>query len=680
MRFYWSIILLLGLGMSACTPFKRGMREFDKGKYNLAIKDFQKSINKEKSLATSYFYIGESYRLSNRVYQAGPYYKLSIEHGYPYEEAKLYLAQAYKASGEYENARETLLEYLESGSQNKFLKLAEVELDNLDQLDEVRNAANYFNVNNLSSINTPASEYSPLFHDGFLYFSSTRDSEGKIYYATGEHFSNIYRVPGRGANLDTTKIEKLPPQINQFDTNEGTMTIHPNGRTMVFARGNSGKRRGMNEVNLYITRLRNGQWTEPELMNINDPEGWDSCPAFSADGRTLYFASNREGGYGGIDIYSATVNSRGRWGNVQNLGSQINTPLDDMFPYASQDGKLYFASNGHPGFGGLDIFVAERIGGKIRVYNLGEPINGNKDDFAFFLFLPDRGFFSSNRNGGKGLDDIYTFRNEDPDLKIVNYILAGTTTTTNAQGEEVILPATKVRLIDNNGELLGESITGADGKFSFRIYPEEEFKLVADKNDYFTTRKMFSTIGKTVPKEDLVDLVTNKTFEMNINLEEIVLDKAIVLENIYYDFDKADIREDAAVELDMLVAILQDNPEITIELSSHTDSRGDAAYNMDLSQRRADSAVQYIISKGIEAKRMEAIGYGESKPILPNADTEEEHQINRRTEFKVTAFDIEKFKQRLKEEEEKFNEGTIETVETERIESGMSSDFDFDFN
>jgi outer membrane protein OmpA-like peptidoglycan-associated protein/tetratricopeptide (TPR) repeat protein len=664
----------------SCSPFKRAERKFEKGEFDSAIDLYEQALRKGDNAAPALFSIAESYRLSNRLEIAEPYYRASIDSGYTEDEVFYNYSLSLKANSNYDKAKEVLENYLPQANNAEIKKLAEFQLKNLYNINDILEDQTFYTVKNLQEINTPAAEYAPFFHDDELYFTSTRDDEGRIYKATGDNFSDIYKVKSKGANVDTASIEKLPAIINWFDANEGSVAIGSRGRKMVFARGNTGKRKGMNDVNLYITQYRNGKWSEPELMKINDPEAWNSTPAFSEDGRTLYFSSTRAGGYGGVDLYSATVNSRGKWGNVRNLGDKINTPEDEMFPSASQDGKLYFSSNGHPGLGKLDIFVAERKGGKITISHLGKPMNSNKDDFAVFMYSPDRGFFSSDRPGGKGRDDIYTFKNEDPNLKIVNYFLAGVTTTHNPKDEEVILPGANVRIFSQDSILLGEILTGQDGEFNFRVSEEEDYFIIAEKDNYFTTRKTFSTVGKTLDKSQLTSLVTNKVFETEILLEEIILDKSFELENIYYDFDSANIRIDAATELDKLVIILKDNPPIKIELSSHTDARGEAAYNQELSKRRAESAVAYIISQGIDPSRIKARGYGESQLIIEDAQTEEEHETNRRTEFKVTEYDKEVARRIREQEEAQFKKGTVEVELKEEKEVPEASTDEFDFN
>jgi outer membrane protein OmpA-like peptidoglycan-associated protein/tetratricopeptide (TPR) repeat protein len=674
------LIFITFLFLNACSVYKKAEKKFEKGEFNSAINLYKQAVKKNDNAAQALFKTAESYRLSNRLEISAPFYEAAIDSGYREDEVFYNYALALKSNSAYKEAKEVLENYLPNANNPEIKRLAEFQLKNLYNIDEILEDQTFYTVKNLDAINTPAAEYAPFFHDDELYFTSTRDDDGKIYKATGDNYSDIYKAKSRGANVDTASIQKLPPIINWPDANEGSVAIDPRGRTMVFARGNTGKRKGLNDVNLYITRYRNGKWSEPELMRINDPEAWNSTPAFSEDGRTLYFSSTREGGFGGVDLYSATVNSRGQWGNVRNLGDKINTPEDEMFPSTSQDGKLYFSSNGHPGLGKLDIFVAERKGGDITISHLGKPMNSNKDDFAVFMYSPDRGFFSSDRPGGEGRDDIYTFKNEDPNLKIVNYFLEGVTTTHNSNDEEVILPGVNVRIFSQDSVLLGEILTGQDGKFNFRVSEEEEYFIIAERDNYFTTRKTFSTVGKTLDKSQLNSLITNKVFETEILLEEIILDKAFELENIYYDFDSANIRADAAIELNQLVTILKDNPPIKIELSSHTDARGEAAYNQDLSRRRAESAVAYIISQGIDPSRIKAKGYGESQLIIEDAQTEEEHETNRRTEFKVTEYDKEIARRIREQEEAQFKKGTVEVEIKDEKEIPEASTDEFDFN
>ncbi len=641
--------------LAGCSLEKKASKTFERGEFQNSIDIYAKLLDKEPNNGEAAYFIAESYRKSNRVQHALPYYETALENGVENDSIKLNYAFALKANGKYQEAKKTLEEYIEQAEDEQLLTRANEEYSNLNNLDELRKVENYFRVKNLDRINTPSAEYSPIYNDGELYFTSSRADNNKIYQATGTPFTNIYRAKTQGAIVDTLSIRQLEDNINNFNINEGSVTFSPDGKTMVFARGNSGKKKGTADVNLYITRSRRSGWTEPRMLNINNPGYWDSSPAFSRDGRTLYFASNRPGGYGGTDIYSARMNARGRFYDVKNLGREINTAGNDMFPYISDDGHMYFASDGHPGFGGLDLFVATRKSGQTTVKNLGEPINSNADDFGMFLFKADRGFFTSNRPGGAGDDDIYTFVNEDPNLKIVNYYLEGVTMTHDDNGKLEILPSVKVQLLDYKKDVLDETTTGDDGKFLFRVYEHEHYNLVGEKiggeNQYLITRGEFTTVGKAADRDTLKNLVTDIKYDTTLVLERIEKNKIFVMENIYYDLDEYYIRDDAALELDKLVTILRDNPELKIELSSHTDDRAPDDYNMKLSERRAKSAVEYIVSQGIGKDRLVAKGYGETKLIIPNAQTEEQHQINRRTEFKI--LELGEKKQPVEEE---FNE------------------------
>ena len=347
------------------------------------------------------------------------------------------------------------------------------------------------------------------------------------------------------------------------------------------------------------------------------------------------------------------------------MGKDINSAGDDMFPYVAEDGKLYFASDGHPGLGKLDIFVATRSQGVITVENLGLPFNSPQDDFGlvFYEGLTD-GFLSSNRTGGKGDDDLYYFytpesedtttiaKMDDPTdpmsprnpnyingkLKVVRYFLAGNVITNTPEATPIDSAIVHI-LPDTSDIQIAQLPTDSYGKFGNQPIQEgSSYVLLVSRNGYISKRENFTMDGKTIPPIFLTRELTDTTYSVTIKLDKLELNKTFVLENIYYDLNKFNIRPDAAVELDKLVQILKDNPTVKIELSSHTDARATDAYNMTLSQNRAESAVEYLISKGIDPDRMIATGYGERELIIPNAKTEEEHQKNRRTEFTILSY------------------------------------------
>lgn len=662
MRYIGFSIVIIGL-LAACSTEKKATKAFRLGKYQSTIDIYEKLLAKNPNDGKANYFIAESYRLSNRLKDAEPYYAKAGGRGLDRDSIRFFYAQAQEINRKYNDARKTMEDLVANAKDEKMKDRAQTELNGIDYLEQLNGRQSYYKVKNLELLNTPSAEYSPVYLNNELYFTSSRGN-GKVYEATGTPFTDIYKVASRAANVDLATVAPLPAGINSENINDGCVTFSPDGKLMIFAKGNSGKRKGTADVDLYLSRFRNGAWTEPIPLNINDPDAWDSSPSFSPDGRTLYFASNRRGrgreraGYGGTDIYSAQMDSRGRFSRVRNLGPEVNTPGNELFPYVAEDMKLYFASDGHPGYGGLDLFVVKRANGKTVIENLAQPVNSSGDDFGMFLFRADRGFFTSNREGGKGDDDIYTFINEDPNLKVVNYYLQGVTYTPDSLGKLRILPNTKVSLVDSNGDVMQDFVTGNDGKFLFRVYENETYDLVGETDGYLVKRQPYSTQGKGVDPSTLKDLVTNITLDTLMVLDKIELNKIFVLENIYYEFNEYFITKTAAKELDKLAQILSDNPEIKIELSSHTDSVASVEYNHELSQKRAESAVNYLIQRGISPDRMIAKGYGELRPIARNTnpdgtDNKAGRDKNRRTEFKILEIGV---IPKTIEEEEVFDE------------------------
>lgn len=632
-------LLLLAGVIAACSPENKALKNFRYGNYENVIAYYKGVLTSQPNNGKANFYIAESYRQSNRIKLAEPYYEKAGGPGISKDTVLLHLAKAQQANGKYAEARQTLESLAASTEVESLRDRANKELTGLRRLDELAQQKSYYRIKNLEALNSNFSEYSPAYINGELYFTSSRSND-RIYASTGTPFTDIYKAKTQGANVDAETINPLPETINTPNVNVGTIAFSPDGRTMVFAKGNTGKRKGANDVDLYLSRFRNNAWTEPVQININQPDSWESAPAFSPDGRHLYFSSNRKGGFGGLDLYSAQMDSRGRFTRVRNLGPEINTSGNESFPHISENGKMYFSSDGHAGYGMLDIFVVERVNGKTVIQNLGEPVNSTADDFGIFLFRVDRGFFTSNRDGGKGDDDIYTFVNDDPNLRVVNYYLQGVTYSMRPDSTRDILPDTKVTLLDSKGDIMQDYITGNDGKFLFRVYENEKYTLIGETEGFLVERGQYQTIGKTVDPATLKELVTNITLDTLMVLDRLEKNKVFVLKNIYFGYDSANIRPESARELDKLVEVLNDNPEIKIEMSSHTDSIGSIEFNINLSQRRAAATVNYLIKQGIAPERLVAKGYGESKPIARNtnpdgSDNPDGRQRNRRTEFKI---------------------------------------------
>ena len=664
MRINTLSVLLVALGLafgltgcnSAMQAYKKGVRHYDAGEYNLALTQFQKAAKGDIDPARLNYYTAESYRLSNRFSEAAPFYQKALEANTTEPDAHFNYAYALKSQGNYAGALEQLQQYVANAPKTTakpVLDKARREVETLRAIDIIAQNKSLINLRNMGNLNSPGAEFAPVIRGEELVFTASRKEN--VYKNNGQQMLGLYRTKlnqkpdETGSTGASGQPELFSTSIFQGDVNEGTPAFSKDGKTMILARGNNGKRKGGLDVDLYISRLGEGNaWSQPLRLPISDSTAWDGSPAFSADGKTLYFASNRAGGAGGIDLYRTSIDASGRFSRPVNMGRDINTPGDEMFPYVAQNAKLYFASDGHPGLGKLDVFVATRSGGVTRVENMGQPINSPADDFGLIYTTPTEGFMASNRSGGKGDDDIYFFQEgvapgtptiaQTPPAnapKTVRYFIAGTVSA----NETPVAPldSARVRILDDaTGQPIAEATTGQPGTFGkYPLQEGKDYTILAERRGYLTRRETFTMQGKSIPAIFLTKPQTDTTFNVALLLDKATLNKTFVLENIYYDLDKYNIRSDAASELDKLVAILQDNPTLKIELGSHTDARATDAYNQKLSQNRAKSAVEYIVSKGIDASRMTYKGYGETLLIVKNAKTEEEHQRNRRTEFKI---------------------------------------------
>ena len=459
----------------------------------------------------------------------------------------------------------------------------------------------------------------------FLKFDGTKQPSKTTFGWTGNHYFKLYEQNGTTVNTFQAPFGTdyhVGPASFTADGNEMFFTLTRIPKKLEFANGK------LATVNLEIYSSQkdaDGKWSAPipfPYNNINKYSLGD--PFISKDGKILYFSANFPGGKGGLDLYTCFRTESGGWGKPINL-EEFNTEGDERTPFFDGEQTFYFSSDGWIGMGGLDIFKSERNGGKMsKPVNLGYPVNSPQDDFAYNSYSPLMGYFSSNRLSGTGSDDIYSFS-----IKEIEWLLLNGIAYNKRTGAP--MANTIVTLVKSDGTSL-QTETAADGAYQFRVNKESDYKLKGDKTQYLSDSAQLSTkgIGSTAKlKQDLF-------------LDTILLNKGIKLENIYYDFDKADIRPDAAVELDKLVKLLTDNPTVWIELGSHTDSRGNDKYNQQLSQKRAEAAVQYIIDHGIGRNRITAKGYGESQLVNGCANgvncDEAMHQANRRTEFKIVKY------------------------------------------
>ncbi|WP_460611088.1 OmpA family protein [Hymenobacter terrigena] len=624
-----SVALLSGCATSGA--MSKGDKQFARGQYELAIPLYKADVAKGKGAAISNFRIGEAYRLSNRIEQSEPYYKAALDGGVKNADAGFRYAEALKANGKYDEAAAQFASYATSGGNRTLAARAETESKNAAASKAVAAIKNKYDVMPVDALNSASSDFggTMVAGTGDFVFASGRD--GKKYLGNGENFNHLYAIKfDNAAAMTGGTVRKLEGPFNSENKHEASATYTPDGKTMVFARSNDGSKKGYLSVDLWISYLKAGAWSEPVLANINDRTADDFSPAFAPDGTTLYFASSRKGGQGGNDLYKATLGPNGRFSPAENLGESINTAGNDNFPGVAPDGTLYFASDGRPGLGKLDLFMVKNG----QPVNLGADVNSTADDFAPVPMADNTGLFSSNRAGGKGSDDIYMFKKKP--LKLVTFYADGTVLEHDDKAKTTLpVAGATVTVTGANGQRQ-TATSGPDGKFSLKLDSVTSYNLLAERAGDFSSRATLSTVGRKPSQDQLPNLNNDIQLPVTLTLNKIILAKAIEVKDILYDYNKYNIRPDAAIRLDTLVQTLVDNPKISIELSSHTDQRGKDAYNLKLSQQRAQAAVDYIVSKGISKSRITAKGYGETRPIVLKPKTEEEYQRNRRTEFKVT--------------------------------------------
>ncbi|MCU0443671.1 MAG: OmpA family protein [Microscillaceae bacterium] len=657
----------LWLGLWACGgPLKNVKKTFNKAEYNKTIAQLNELKNGGMNTEEVNRLLGESYRRSNRIQEAEKFYRAALDLNSNNDTVRYYYAQALKANGKYQEASKQFETYSKTGRNSEFIRQARNEVQNFKKVEELLNKKTYYEVKNCEGINTNAAEFAPSIYYDKILFSSTRKSG--IYEGTGASFAGIFAHKIQDWDNCSGVTEPFNEKIMLEGVNETSPTFAPDGSFMIFARSGSGKKNESAEVDLYISRKTDDGWSEPEILpypiNINrnlaeagndnlkgsKENVWTACPFIRPDGKRLYFASNRKGGgYGGVDIWQADINGS-RIVNIRNLGRDINTAGNELFPVVSDEGELYFASDGHPGFGGLDMFKAVRKQGATTIQNLGAPMNSRSDDFGMIFKTDTTGYFTSNREGGKGDDDIYSFRDITPDKKILRYFLkiqvVGIDPTDKTK-KEVPLGSAKIDFFAGNKfnkeKKLNDFTTKEDGKTDkFGVEVPANFAIAVDAgDDYFRDEFDYSTFGRSIAQDAVKDdprVEIDTTFETKVIMEKIVVDVDTVVRqiDINFDYNKADIRPDAMRILDEFVDFLQKNPQIDVEMGSHTDAVGTEQNNLMLSQRRADSTVAYLVQKGIAPNRLNPRGYGESKLKV---NTQEANEENRRTEMKVIRID-----------------------------------------
>jgi len=654
-RLFVLIILLVAINAIEVTAQKRKTERaysaFTAGEYFDAIDQFKNAYSKtkksDKSARTEMvFMIAECYRLVNDPKNAETWYKLAVKSSFSKPEAQYWLAESMKKNGKHQLAIEEFKKYKQVAPSDA---KADQEIRACElALEWMRNPEAY-KVEELKDLNSKESDFSPAYARddfGMVYFTSSRDGAAgnKTHGATGQSYTDIFE----------SRIDKklkwstpIPVEVINTEFEEGTPSFSSDFKELYFTRCESGKREKKGCIIMY-SRRNGDKWSDPKNIGILPDSLVAAHPAISADGLTLYFVSDIAGGFGKKDIWKATrEKTGGTWSKPVNLGPDINTPGDELFPYLREDGTLYFSSDGLIGMGGLDIFKAKpQPDGSWIVQNMKPPINSFADDFGItFQDGNEKGIFSSTRKG-KGNDDLYSF--ELPPL------IFNVTGLVKDEKTGVAIKSSLVKLIASDANNL-QAETGTGGDFKFALRANVDYILLASKTGYLNGKEKETTKGQ------------EKSREFMVTIQLTPIDRPIELPNILYDFGKWDLRPESMVSLDKLVETLVDNENITIELMSHTDSRDTEEYNQTLSQKRAQVVVQYLIDKGIEPERLLAKGYGESTPKVVDNDIVKQnpflkagttlteqyintlandeqkeiaHQINRRTEFKVLRTDF----------------------------------------
>ncbi len=622
----FTIALLSGLSLTAQNKkTKKADKKFDRFEFVDAAENYLKLV--ENGNADTYIYtrLADCYYNIFNTSEAEKWYAKALESSEDSEVVYKY-SQMLKANSKYEESNKWM---------KKFAAIKPADdrsiafMDNPDYLPKILEKGKKFNVQSLD-FNSTLSDFGGTLKDNKLYIVSARNNARKTYGWNNQPYLDILEVPVRsdGTYGDAFLLgEKINTKYH-----EGPVSFTPDGNTMYFSRESFFEKRFVKDsirndkygvLNLFKTTKSGGAWSNVESLPFNSSNYSTDHPALSKDGNTLYFTSDMPGGYGMSDIYKVSVNSDGTFGEPVNLGQKLNTEGREMFPFSDEKGMLYFSSDGHLGLGGLDVFFTKEIDGKVApIRNLGIPVNSGADDFAIVMNSADEGFVSSNRMGGKGSDDIYAIKKLQPicDVMIISNVTDGKTGNPIAEAT--------VSLADAEGNVLSTKTTDAEGKAEFIIECDNDTELQVVMDDYESQK---ITIPGTADEEVGISVMLEP-------IEKIIQPDRIVLNPIYFDYDKSNITAQAAFELDKLVQVMSKYPNMVVLATSHADSRGGKAYNQKLSERRAKSTVQYAISKGIDASRLSGTGKGESELIYDCVKcSEEEHQMNRRSEFIIVS-------------------------------------------
>lgn len=622
---------------------KKANQDFEKFAYVDAVKTYEKVAEKGYKSVELFQKLGNAYYFQGKLEEANKWYTELFAINQPIDNEYYFrYAQTLKAVGDYKKADQMMAEFNAKNGTDLRGKLAKSQSD---YLTEIKKYSGRYKLEN-AGINSQFSDYGTAFYKDEIVFTSAKDTGGvvsKKHNWTNQSFTNLYSASkSEDNNLGTPEIFSKSIASKYH---ESTPAFTKDGNTMYFTRNNflNGKK-GKNAeqtilLKIYRAKKEGDKWINVEELPFNNDNYSVAHPALSPDEKTLYFASDMPGTQGASDIFKVSINSDGSFGTPENLGNKINTEARETFPFISNENELYFASDGHPGLGGLDVFVTQmkEDGCFGNVKNVGEPVNSSMDDFALIIDTKSkRGFVSSNRKEDNlGYDDIYKFLETAAIPEDCEQLLKGIIIDFDSQEPTA---GASITLFDSNGNKLKTITSDSNGKFDFgNVECDVKLKIRAEKPSYNTNE-----IIVAIPN------ITGNT-EPNITLELTVkhmkpgddLRKALGIDIIYFDLDKSNIRKDAAVELAKIVEVMKQYPDMHIDVRSHTDCRQTEKYNEALSDRRAKSTIAWLVKNGIDRNRLTGKGYGESKLVNdcacePNNQsncTEEQHQRNRRSEF-----------------------------------------------
>lgn len=614
-------------------------KKYNSFAYIDAIKTYERVAEKGYKSEDMFQKLGNSYYFNGELDKAAKWYDELFAMAPDQQPEYFYrYAQSLKAVGQTDKANEILEKFHQKAGNDKRANLYE---KNKNYLDRIKVNSGRYKVED-AGVNSKYSDYGSSFYLNKLVFTSSRDTGGLMqrkHKWTNQHFTNLY-VTDLGEDMTPGKVSKLSKKVNS-KFHESSAVFAKDGKTMYFTRNNylDGKKgkdgKDITLIKIYKASFENNEWTKVTELPFDSDQYSTAHPALSPDEKTLYFVSDMPGTMGQSDLFKVKINEDGSFGTPENLGNGINTEGKESFPLVTDENELYFASDGHPGLGGMDVFVSKinSDGTFGEIQNLGDGVNSPKDDFAYLIDTKSRkGFVSSNRGGGQGYDDIYKFL-EIRRLKCEQELYGTVTDLTTAQ----ILPDAKISLFDSEFNLVNTAVTDPSGNYTFAVECGKAYNVRAAKMDYATKEQKVTIAMENNGRTNLPIALEKEACKVAVGDD---LGKCFGIKMIYFDLDKYNIRTEAALDLEKILDVLNQNPTMKLDIRSHTDSRASFKYNEVLSDHRAESTINWLVKNGVDPNRLTGKGYGETQLVNGCTDdvkcTEEEHQLNRRSEFIIT--------------------------------------------